>query len=82
MFNNFFPENLAFCEIMWKKYCTAGRFARWITKDTNTHSDYVILVAFPQQQWFRECGTLRGISVIFRTGAAIYTAVVVARSTG
>jgi hypothetical protein len=30
------------------------RFARWITKATNTHSEYVTLIAFPRQQWFRE----------------------------
>jgi hypothetical protein len=30
------------------------RFACWITKATDTHSQYVILTAFPQQQWLRE----------------------------
>jgi hypothetical protein len=25
-----------------------------ITKATDTHSDYVILIAFPRQQWLRE----------------------------
>jgi hypothetical protein len=30
------------------------RFACWITKATDTHSDYVILTAFPRQQWLRE----------------------------
>jgi hypothetical protein len=30
------------------------RFARWITKATDTHSQYVILIAFPWQQWLRE----------------------------
>jgi hypothetical protein len=30
------------------------RFISWITKATDTHSEYVILVAFPQQQWLRE----------------------------
>ena len=28
-------------------------FACWITKVTDTHSEYVILVAFPRQQWSR-----------------------------
>ena len=28
--------------------------ACWITKATNTHSEYVILTACPQQQWLRE----------------------------
>jgi hypothetical protein len=26
----------------------------WITKATNTHSEYVILTAFPLQQWLQE----------------------------
>ena len=31
------------------------RFAYCITKATDTHTDqYVILIAFPRQQWFRE----------------------------
>jgi hypothetical protein len=30
------------------------RFASWITKATDTHSEYVILIAFPRQQCFRE----------------------------
>jgi hypothetical protein len=35
--------------IMWRM-----RFACWITKATDTHSEYVILIAFPPQQWLRE----------------------------
>ena len=30
------------------------RFACWIAKATDTHSEYEILIAFPRQQWFRE----------------------------
>ena len=30
------------------------RFACRITKATDTHSEYVILIAFPRQQWLRE----------------------------
>jgi hypothetical protein len=48
-----------------EKCCSAGeatddtvtqlmRFACLITKATNTHSEYIILIAFPQQQWLRE----------------------------
>ena len=48
-----------------EKYCTAGqaryddiirrmRIECWILKATKTHSDYVILTAFPQQQGLRE----------------------------
>jgi hypothetical protein len=48
-----------------EKYCTVRqatddniilrmRFACWITKATDRHSECVRLVAFPQQQWLRE----------------------------
>jgi hypothetical protein len=30
------------------------RYACWITDVTDTHSDYVIPIAFPRQQWLRE----------------------------
>jgi hypothetical protein len=30
------------------------RFACWITKATDRHLEYVILIAFTRQQWFRE----------------------------
>jgi hypothetical protein len=30
------------------------RFALWIPKATNTHSEYVILIAFALQQWLKE----------------------------
>jgi len=28
--------------------------ACWITQVTDKHSEYVIIIAFPQQQWLRE----------------------------
>ena len=34
------------------------QFARSITKATDTHSEYVILIAFPLQQWLRECASI------------------------
>jgi len=34
------------------------RFACWIPKATNTHSEYVILLAFPQQQWLRKSASM------------------------
>jgi hypothetical protein len=56
MFNIFFPKNRA---VNVEKYCTAGqatndvirrmRFACWMPKATDTHSEYVILNAFPQK---------------------------------
>jgi hypothetical protein len=39
--------------------------ACWLTKATNTHSQYIILTAFPLQQWFRE-----GTSVLRNTSIA------------
>ena len=56
-----FLKNRDVYEIMWEKYCTAGqatddniirrmRIVCWITKDIETHSVYVILIAFPRQQ--------------------------------
>ena len=56
----FFPsENRVAYEIMWKNTSTAGKvtmtiwfmlFAYWIPKATQTHSEYVILTAFPLKQ--------------------------------
>jgi len=59
----FFPENRGVYEIMWKNFVQQGRpqmtiwrmrFACWVTKATDTHSEYAILTAFPRQQWSRE----------------------------
>jgi hypothetical protein len=36
-------------DIIWRM-----RFACWITKATDTHSEYVILIAIPRQQWLHE----------------------------
>ena len=30
------------------------RIACWVTKATNTHLEYVILIAFTQQQWLHK----------------------------
>ena len=63
MFNNSFFENRTLYEIMWKNIVDRGRlqmtiwrmrFVCRITKATNTHSQYVILIAFPLQQWLHE----------------------------
>jgi len=57
VFSNIFSENLAFCEIMWKNIVEQGRpqmtirrmrIACWISKGTNTFSEYVILIASPK----------------------------------
>jgi len=51
-----FFENRAVCEIIWKKYVEQDRLhmikwrmriACWVTKTTQRHSEYVILIAFP-----------------------------------
>jgi len=48
---------------MWKNIVERGwqqttiwrmRIAYWIPKATNTHSEYVILIAFPLQQWLQD----------------------------
>jgi hypothetical protein len=59
----FSPENLAFYKIMCKNIVERGRpqmvilrmlIACWIPKATNTHSEYVILLAFPPQHRLKE----------------------------
>jgi hypothetical protein len=59
MFDNFFSENGAFHEVIWKNMVDPDRqqmtkwlirFACWKTKATNTHSEYVILTVSPRQQ--------------------------------
>ena len=56
----FFFFNRAIYEMMWKYMVEEDRpqltiwrkrIACWITKATNTHSQYVILIAFSLQQW-------------------------------
>ena len=34
------------------------RIACWIVKATNTHSQYVTLIAFPLQQWLHDSASL------------------------
>ena len=61
--NNFLFENFAVYEITWKNIVEPGRtqmtiwhirIACWIPKATNTPSEYVLIIASPQQQWLRE----------------------------
>ena len=43
------------------------RIACWIAEAPDTHSEYVILNAFPQQKWLREGPTLlRYINIVSR----------------
>jgi hypothetical protein len=34
------------------------RIACWIPKATGTYSEYVMLIAFPLQQWLQECASM------------------------
>ena len=61
MFSNVIFEKRAVYEIVWKDTTEPGRpqitiwrmrFASWIRKATNTHSEYVIIIPFPLQQLF------------------------------
>ena len=56
-------ESRAIIEIEWKTILEPGRprmtiwhmrIACWMPKATNIHSEYVILIAFPLQQWLHE----------------------------
>jgi hypothetical protein len=58
-FNNFFPENRAVYEVMWKNTVQPDRpekkiwriyTACWISMATNTRSEYVIITVFLRQQ--------------------------------
>jgi hypothetical protein len=40
------------------------RFACWITKATDTHSQYVILIGFPRKIWLRESATVLHYSTL------------------
>jgi len=63
----FFFLNLAFYEISWENILQPDRpqmttwrmrIPYWITKTTNTHSEYVITIAFPLQQWLQESASM------------------------
>jgi len=63
MFSNFFSENFAIYEIKWENISELGRpqmkiwhmcIACWVHKATDECSEYVILTAFPLQQWLHE----------------------------
>jgi hypothetical protein len=67
-------ENRVIYEIMWKNILEPGRtqiricymcIACWIPKATNTHSDYIILIAYPIQTLLRE-----GASILHYTYTA------------
>jgi len=39
------------------------RLARWITKATDTHSEYVIPISLPLQQWLQERASILRLHV-------------------
>ena len=62
LYSIMFRENRAVCEIMWKNEVDPDRpqttwcilDACWISKATDIHSEYVILIAFSLQQWLHD----------------------------
>jgi hypothetical protein len=63
MLNNFFPEYLAFYEMLWKNILEPGkpqmkiwgmRSACCIPKATDAQSEYVMRIYFPLQQWLHK----------------------------
>jgi hypothetical protein len=73
MFNNFFLDNRVVYEKCGKNILEPGRpqttkrcmcIACWIPKATNTQSEYVILIAFPLQQWLHERTTILRYSAL------------------
>jgi hypothetical protein len=60
---NFFLKIVLVYEIIWKNILECGRtqltiwgmrIVCWIPEATNTHSNYVILIAFLIEQWLHE----------------------------
>jgi hypothetical protein len=60
-------KNRAICEIMWKNIVEPDgpqmtiwrtHLTCWLPKATNTHSEYVILIVFPLQQWLHESASM------------------------
>jgi len=59
----FFLLNRPVCEIIWTNIVEPGRpqmtiwrmrFACWIPEATNTHSEYVMLIAIARRQWLHD----------------------------
>jgi len=63
LFNNILPEYRTAYEIMWENMVERGRpqitiwrmgIACWLSKAIDTHSEYLIRIAYSQQHWLRE----------------------------
>jgi hypothetical protein len=85
VFNSFFFENRAFYGIAWKNTVEPSRpqvtiwcmhIACRITKTTNTHSEYIILIAIPLQQWLhKRASMLRFTNIVSYVAFAFHIAV-------
>jgi hypothetical protein len=70
MLVNFSPKVLPFMRQCSDNKIRRMRCAFWVTKAADTHPEYVIIRAFPWQQWFRERAAilrlyLHCLSVVF-----------------
>ena len=82
----FFFENRAVYEIVWKNFVERGRpqmaiwrmrIACWVPKATDTHSEYVILVAFPHISFCTNAPqrhVIRTLSVLTQPRRNVFTA--------
>ena len=80
----FFFRKSCLYEIMWKNVLESGRpqmtiwrmrIACQIPKAANTQPQYVILIAFPLQQWFTnapQCDVTRTLPVLFKCNVHLY----------
>jgi hypothetical protein len=74
VFNDRFPNSCRLCDNVGKygramqatddNIIRRMRFACWVTKATDTHSKYIILIAFPRQYWLSERASLLRYSAI------------------
>jgi hypothetical protein len=73
VFSNLFFKNRVLYEIMWKNVVEPDRSqmpiwhmcnACWMPKATNTHSEYVILIVLPLQQWLPQIYTICTVRVL------------------
>jgi hypothetical protein len=74
MFKNYFPKIVPFIrqcinccrteEATDDNITQHVRFACWITKAINTHSKYVICIAFPRQKWLHKRASMLRLYVI------------------
>ena len=74
LFSNFFLKIVCYIWDNVKKYCRARQatvdgiiwgmcFPCWVTKATDTHSEYVIFIALPWHHWLLEHASLLGLDI-------------------